>query len=506
MTAQQPQDNQANGTQFKLRPWRELGVIGTMLMGLSWGVPWFRSLTQATNELSTTYAFFVFGSMMLAAYWFVRLLNVLGVRTDIRRMALLIVLFISIFIGLKTLLFADETVTLADLTDRQLESFGDAFALIPDEFIITIAVLLVWRRGTQLANEKVGPRLIRSAFGVGIAMYFAFIFLNTLVTGETFGNMPLLFIFAALMAMGASRVSVISTLRGGRDSPFDKRWMAGLLFSVTGVVGVAAWLGNEVSGGEGLLGTLPRMFLGLALAASFLVLTPVFMLLYWLLYSTVNVMEAENPVAERIGEFIGKLQAFAEGAFGFFEPFIGPMGEFLARFGIITKTLILWSVVLFLVVIIIFAVYIQDQRRRARLREQYEKITDEGLLDALRKALQNRADQTVRGIRDFFDLDRRRRLVAAARIRKIYMELMDLCASLHMPRADAATPFEFMVSICALFPDSKADVELITHAYERVRYGELPESRAEITSVEEAWNRLHASGEAKLKRKIGTAG
>ncbi len=305
---------------MRFRPWREVGVIGTMLMGLSWGIPWFRSLTQATTVLSTGYAFLVFGIMMLAAYSCVRLLNALRLRASIRRGVLLSLLIVSVLIGLKMLLFAEEDVSIADLTDRQLTSFSDAFALIPDEFIITVAVLIVWRRGSSLANEKIGPRLIRSAFGIGVAMFFAFIFFNTLVTGETFGNLPVLFLFAALMAMGAARVSVISTLRGGRDSPFDRRWMVGMVLSVAGAVGVAGWLGNEVSGGEGVLGIVPRFLLGAAMAASFLVLTPVFMLLWWLLATTVNVMESDSPFAARIGDAIGRLQGLAEGFFGFLEP------------------------------------------------------------------------------------------------------------------------------------------------------------------------------------------
>lgn len=463
-----------------------MGVIGIMLMGLSWGVPWFRSLTQATNDLSTGFAFLVFGGMMLSAYWFVRMLNALRLRAGIRRTVLLVLLVVSVFVGLKTLLFAEENVTLSDLTDRQLRSFADAFALIPDEFIITVGVLVAWRRGTQLANEKVGPRLIRSAFGIGLGMFFAFIFLNTLVTGETLGSMPTLFLFAALLAMGASRVYVISTLRGGRDNPFDRRWMTGMLISVSGAVGIAAWLGAEISGGEGLLGTVPRFILGIALALSFLILLPVFMLMYWLLYTTVTMMDAENPIANRIGDVIGRLQGAAEGLFGFLEPYLGPLGDFLARFGVLTKTLILWGIVLFFVLIILFMTYIQDSRRRARLREQYERIAEEGLLNALRKALLGGAQQAAQGLAGMFDMDRRRRLLAAARIRRIYQELMHLCEGLNRPRPGAITPNEFIPALCEIFPNQKAEVERITQAYQQVRYGELPESREDVEAVEHA--------------------
>ena len=484
---------------LRLRPWRELGVLGVMLMGLSWGIPWFRSLTQATNDLSVTYAFLVYGGMMAAAYLFVRLLNALRLRAEIRRGVLLVVLVVSIFVGLKMLLFAEEDVSLADLTDRQLSSFSDAFALIPDEFIITVGVLVAWRRGTQLANEKIGPRLIRSAFGIGLGMFFAFIFLNTLVTGETLGSMPTLFLFSALMAMGAARVSVISSLRGGRDNPFDRRWMTGMLFSVAGAVGIAAWLGAEMSGGEGVLGIVPRFILGIGLAVSFLILLPIFMLMYWLLYTTVTVMEADNPLVDRIGDVIGRLQGAAEGLFDFLEPYLGPLGGFLAQFGIVTKTLILWGVVLFLVLVILFMTYIQDSRRRARLREEYERIAEEGLLNSLRKALLGGAQKAGEGLADLFDMDRRRRRMAAARIRRIYQQLMALCEELDHARPEASTPFEFISSLCEIFPAQRAEVEQITQAYQQVRYGELPESGEEVAAVEAAWVRVREQGDALLK-------
>jgi len=487
----------------RFRPWRELAVLGAMLMSLSWGVPWFRSLTQATFAVSTGYAFLVFGLMMLASYLVVRLMNAARLRIELRRGIMLVLLAAGILIGLQTLLFAGEELTFSDLMERQLRSFADAYALIPDEFIVTVGVLLVWQRGTRLATEKVGPRLIQRSFGIGFSMFFVFVFFNTFVTGETPGNMPVLFLFAGLMAMGAARVAVISTLRGGRNNPFDRRWVAGLTISAAGAVGVAAWLGAEISGGEGFLAILPRFGLGVIMGLAFLLLTPLFALLWWALYLIVGTLSTENPLSDSLSELFNGLQGMASGLFEFLEPYLGPLGSFLARFGLVAKILILWAVVLGLVMAILMAIYIRDERRRRLLYEQLEGIREKGLWKSLRDSLRKGLQEAGRSIAGLFDAERRRRLLAAARIRRIYARLMDLCEDLDAPRPPASTPHEFVHRLVELFPAMVGEVSLITHAYQMVRYGELPERADQLARVEAAWQRVRAEGQRMLGGKQG---
>jgi hypothetical protein len=52
-----------------------------------------------------------------------------------------------------------------------------------------------------------------------------------------------------------------------------------------------------------------------------------------------------------------------------------------------------------------------------------------------------------------------------------------------------------------LFPASDLDLESITSAYLRIRYGEFPESREEVDQVEAAWKRVRAAGKLLLQEK-----
>ncbi|MFQ5617282.1 MAG: hypothetical protein ACE5GO_12590, partial [Anaerolineales bacterium] len=425
----------------QVRPWRELAVLGVMIMGLSWGVPWFRSLTQSTYALSSSYTFSTLLGMLLAAYLLVRALTHFRLKLPIRRGARGVLLVVSVLIGLKTLLYPEESVSMNDLVSRPLLSFSDATALIPDEFIIIMTVLLVWRWGVNLAHENIEPLQVVRTFRAGALMFVVFIFFNTFATGETFGRMAHLFLFAGLIAMGAARVDSISSLRGGRESPFDRRWLVGLLLTVLGTVGIAAWIAAGVSGEETFMGFLPRLVIGVVVAVGFLLFTPVFLLFYYGLYAVVNLLRPEGELAETLEETMEDLQRMSAGFLDFIDKYLEPVGAVLSRFAPRAKSLVLWGVVFLLAAAIVLAVIVRDRHRRARMREEGQSILGRGgLLGILRDAFQKRMQEAANRLAQAADLRRRRRQLAAARIRRIYTQLMELCENLQHPRPEAQTP------------------------------------------------------------------
>ncbi|MCJ7659805.1 MAG: DUF4129 domain-containing protein, partial [Anaerolineales bacterium] len=69
------------------------------------------------------------------------------------------------------------------------------------------------------------------------------------------------------------------------------------------------------------------------------------------------------------------------------------------------------------------------------------------------------------------------------------------------PRPVAQTPLEFLPTLEHTFPGREIDLEDITRAYLRVRYGELPETRQEVDQVEESWERVRVQGLKQLNDK-----
>ncbi len=85
-------------------------------------------------------------------------------------------------------------------------------------------------------------------------------------------------------------------------------------------------------------------------------------------------------------------------------------------------------------------------------------------------------------------------VIAAARIRQIYRQLLRESARLGKAREQAETPLEFLPELQVVFPGCYEELVLITRAYLRVRYGEYPESRQEVQVVEQAWKHVRRHG------------
>ncbi|MBE0698665.1 MAG: DUF4129 domain-containing protein, partial [Anaerolineaceae bacterium] len=81
-------------------------------------------------------------------------------------------------------------------------------------------------------------------------------------------------------------------------------------------------------------------------------------------------------------------------------------------------------------------------------------------------------------------------ILAAARIRYIYRRLIAHSRKLGVERPSSVTPLEFLGPLSAIFPTNQTEVELITAAYVRVRYGEYPETVHEVEEVQRAWDAL----------------
>ncbi len=87
--------------------------------------------------------------------------------------------------------------------------------------------------------------------------------------------------------------------------------------------------------------------------------------------------------------------------------------------------------------------------------------------------------------------------------------MTELAASYGYPRLPTETPLEFLPTLNQVWPDYRPDTILITEAYNKVRYGEIPESEEELNVLKLAWERLlentpreTASEEARISTRF----
>jgi hypothetical protein len=147
--------------------------------------------------------------------------------------------------------------------------------------------------------------------------------------------------------------------------------------------------------------------------------------------------------------------------------------------------------ILILIGIVLYAVWRFRKDSKPRALGEEDSISIAGSLSDYLRSMQARARQALEGVARF---NPAARLIAAARIRIIYARLLRLSARLGEPRAPAVTPIEYLDSLETIFPASRDELDLITNAYLRVRYGELPETRRQVEEVESAWGVVRRRG------------
>jgi len=470
--------------------WQVFTVLALLLMDLSWITAGYTLLAGKLLDLHAGRVLLVFGAIYLATYLIASTLQFLQLDDGIIQVLLLTVVISGLFSAASHLIYFEEPLKFAGIIGRYLGSFGSLSVLFKSEFLLTIIVIYLWRRGLSIARHAVGPRFIRRAFKGGT---LAFVAIGIVAAGleRSFPTLEsVLFLFSSLIAMGGAQLSSLSHMRGGKGIPFEREWVVGLILLAIGLLAFAGALGFLAGGplslwiGD-LLSTVGRFVSRMLL----LILGPLIYLfgsaLAWLIRlieSFTQGLQAdpiELTAATGMQEAIESLEELQGVAWA---PQIGSILS--TALAIVSISFLFWIIL-----------YTARKYRRGNLTQgpqEVERIRLSGtVLDYLRALLQDRAKRTIEG---FSRLNPAARFIAAARIRQIYARLLKLSARLGEPRAPAHTPLEFMGNLERIFPASQVELATITYAYLRVRYGELPETRMQVDEVESAWELVRKRG------------
>ena len=379
------------------------------------------------------------------------------------------------------------SLLLAESLLLQKPAFGVADGLAkldPGAVLVLFFVIWMWWRGLTLSQDILRPTTAWRRFELGLLFFMAYLFIASQVEFYRPGfGVFVLFLFSGLLAVVFARVSYVGINKGSAKNPFDLRWL-GSVFGIVGVtVTLAALVGSLLTGQY-------RLFLDfLANAIKFLIAVIVFIFgLPGLLVSFLI-----TPIVPWL-KGIADQSNFTSTMNDLFQRFQLPEGKSLPPLSFSIQTICFWAFVLLLVVVLIVRIRRTLQRRQSATGYEPDFLLKRGeVREIIRKALQDALDGLAGRFRPT------RRLIAAARIRRIYTQLMDLCEALNSPRPASTTPYEFLPELGELFTTQTEDLRVITEAYVRVRYGEFPESKTEIEAVESAWQRVLEEGQ-RLKR------
>jgi ABC-type multidrug transport system fused ATPase/permease subunit len=291
---------------------------------------------------------------------------------------------------------------------------------------------------------------------------------------------------------------VVGMLRGGRENKFNRYWFIGIILIASFTVGIAALLGGQVGDKFGWIGGLLFAAFGSILIIIWLIFNPVITLL-------INFLSKifQSKSLEALSNDLDNLNQLFQGLSQRILDLVGMsgVGDFITRVGPTLKQILFITIIALLILGVIawMAIRLWRDRQRRRLEnDQASNLKANNIAQLLLNMLKQGWNGAISALGGLTDFNRRQKLKAAARIRQIYADLMELCENLEHPRADAETPLEFMPKLNLIFPELLSEISTITEAYNRVRYGLLPETRQEVLDVESAWSRIDQAGRTML--------
>jgi hypothetical protein len=476
-----------------------------VVMEACWITPWFKSLTPETYAINSLRTLIFITGVVLFSHLLIRSMEILRLKRSIQRGLMLGSLVLVSFISIKSLLYNQQPFSLKELLTRPIRSFLDFTSIIPPEFIIIITVLIGFWRGVSLAQEHIGPSTVKGRFWLGIVMFIVFVFFTTLITGESPGEFFYLFLFASLVGMCTARITVVGMVRGGKQNKFNSSWFFGILIASLILVATAGFLSGVLGQRFSWIGGIFIGLFGSIILLIWAILNPI---LSWLinifgdLFQDSRALSLLGDTLENINTMIGglgdKIQSLLDGS---------GIGQFFAQLFPTMRTIVLISIVVVFIVLVLlwmgFRLW-KDRVRREKHDETRSDLRTGNLIMSLLNLLRENWNHALQSVTQLSDFSQRRRRRAAVRIRQIYADLLELCEKLGQPRPEALTPLEFIPRLNMIFPEFILEVNTITQAYTRVRYGLLPETQAEVSEVESAWKAVEAAGHRLLSDKKST--
>jgi len=481
---------------IRLNAWREIAILMLILMEASWITPWFRSLTPETYAVNSLRVLIILILIVLFSHILIRIMEYLHLKKSIRQGVMVTFLIFGSYIGIKTLLYAHESISLSELVSRPIRSFADLKFIIPVEFIVIITVLIGFWRGVSLAQEHIGPSYVMGHFWTGIVMFVVFIFIISIATGETAGEFFYLFLFSTLIGVCAARMTVVGMVRGGKENRFNRSWFLGIVLAALVVVGLSSIFGGVIADKFAWIGSLFFGLFGSIVILVWVIINPVISFLITILGNLFKNSQAIKDLGDSFQNLNNLMRGFGEKISSLIEQ--SGIDSLFSQWAPIIKTIVLVSIIVLIVGGIIFWMAFKlwrDRERRLIGDEEKSIIRSGNILQSILDILLQGWNRSLNSIEQLTDLRKRQRLRAAVRIRQIYADLLALCESLGQPRPDAQTPFEFMPKLEQIFPEFQPEIGMITQAYIDVRYGLLPENKNEVEDIEVAWKKLHEAGD-----------
>ncbi|HUF37796.1 MAG TPA: DUF4129 domain-containing protein [Anaerolineales bacterium] len=471
----------------RLNPWSEIAGLGVAVMEGSWVALIVLALDER-SAAATGLVFFYFSLVFYCAYLLVRFAQGARLAQQPFRVVLVGGYGLFLFIGTRLVLLDGSGGGLSPLT-TELRGIEEIARLIPSWLWLAAALLWVYLRGMGAGREGAGSFAVQRHFKFGIVMFLLYGALAFASARELPGlGVFVVFLSATLMAMASARVAVLGRLRGGRRSPFSQKWFWNLVTAVAVTVGAGFSLAMLATGRFALF--YRQLLSNIILAVITITLAPFLFIIGLFAGTPVGQVPAPPPTPA--------LPPWEDGGdlvVDFSQP--GGFSEYVPP-----DLRLIYFLALAAAGLLIFVILLRAQtavRRREGAGEAETMYQSGDLLKELREAFAARRKRSAEALAGRDRLRRGQQVAAAERIRQIYTELIRLAAEFGRPRDPAQTPLEFAEALHGEWPAAAPDLDRITRAYLKIRYGGFPEHADEVRVVEDAWRSVRAAGQARVK-------
>lgn len=426
--------------------------------------------------------------LMLLPYNLIRVMSLL--KWPIRRQygVLTAVLVLVLFIAIRGLLhgfgslfdFSWLTQIYSNLSQRDNN-------LWLRDLTLFVLIIFTWGRGLALVDRQPNINTVGLKMRLGgLLLTPLLIWLTTTRLLWSMAPFVLLYFLATLTAVSLIRAEQIEQERTGLSASLSAGWFGAILGANILVVLTSGLFALLVSGNTPLilidwLAPLWQAIsqLGSVAFAAFVFLAlPVFERFFAVLQVIVFFLR------RLLSPLLARWQQQADSASGDV-----PMPEVLTFNDFVTLTnqldpLIKIGLLLIPVAIIAIVSLFMNRYRQRQAAERERSRTERGSSVALFE------DELSLGQRLLARLGLAQRWQTAVSIRYIYAQMGRAASGAGYPRSRTETPYEYLQSLAQVWPDHRADAELVTQAYVRVRYGEVPEDKEELAAIHAAWKRL----------------
>jgi len=463
---------------------QETTYVLAALMETMWIAPWFAALAPGARDLPFSLLLLYLAGNVLAAMLITRLLDSWGMWANLRQIVFFTGLILAVLLTAGVVLPQTPAVPVI-VGNVGPDGTPVQQIALPPLLIVLALVALLWWRGLRVAI--VVPTVTRVAFGVRLGI-LAFLMAGVFFYDQraaTLTALPLFF-FCGLLATSLARATALRAM-WRQPVSFGPSW-TGFMSLAAAATTLAGLLAAGILSGldPDVIWRVVQPVVMIPVLIVGLLLTPLFLLIQML-------VEALIPLLAGSG--------LMENALQMPELELPPpqdrqppqlLQQLEQLFNALGGIQVCLTVLVMVIIVVVIVLTLRQRRSLAAAgldeREDLESDVLGGLRDALRRGLD--ALGSVLNAMGQFGLGRD--LFAALTVRRVYAQMARLAAKRGYPRAPSETPYEYRKALGQAYPGLDDDAALVTEAYVRVHYGEVPESAEALQEVIRAWERLRA--------------